>query len=175
MARSYTENIGYADTEDALYEWIGSPLGPDTISGKLALGYEVPGRWSLTATGLFMMKGEMSDTKIFNNRSWRGKDDAFGSAWDVESWVFPNSKMQGKDNAKKRQGLSTPSSYSGGATEYVLNAALKLNYEPFDYLSLQVQPSYSYIKNYGNIEGETRHGPELSVSIKIKIPELFRK
>lgn len=182
MARSYTENIGYADTEDALYEWIGSPFGPDTIAGKLALGYEVPGRWSLTAAGLFMMKGEMSDTKIFNNRSWRGRDASFGmmpdaKGWnyDVESWVFPNTKTQGKENAKKRQKMTTPSSYYKGAPEYVLNASLKLTYEPFDYLSLQVQPSYSYIMNAGNVRGETRHGPELSVSIKIKIPELFRK
>ncbi len=190
MARGYTENIGYSDTADALYEWIGSPFGPDTIAGKLAVGYEVPGRWSLTASGLFMARGEMSGTKIYDNSWWHGNDSYFANNMaprknmpyptyntddDVKAWAFPNSKMQGKETAKKKQGLSTPSSLNGGATEYVLNAALKLNYEPFDYLSLQVQPSYTYVINSGNVEGKTRHGPELSISIKIKIPEMFKK
>lgn len=187
MMRSYTENVGYSDTEDALYEWIGSPFGPDTAAARLSVGYEVPGRWSLTATGLFMARGEMSGTKIFDdgggrynknwyNRDWHGKDPLFAThPNDVKDWAFPNGTAQGSKTAKDRQGLSTPSTYNGGATEYVLNAALKLSYEPFDYLSLQVQPSYTYVMNSGNIEGKTRHGPELSVSIKIKIPEMFRK
>ncbi|MBQ9537685.1 MAG: hypothetical protein IJU95_00305, partial [Treponema sp.] len=191
MARSYTENIGYSDTEDALYEWIGSPFGPDTIAGKMSVGYEMPGRWSLTATGLVMARGEMSGTKVFDdgmfddetrryyknwyNRDWHGKDRSFGSYNDVKNWAFPNSKTQGNKTAKDRQGLTTPSTLNGGATEYVFNAAIKLAYEPFDYLSLQVQPSYTYVINSGNIEGKTRHGPEFAISIKIKIPEMFRK
>ncbi|MBP5157719.1 MAG: hypothetical protein ILP18_07615 [Treponema sp.] len=176
MARGYTENIGYSDPEDALYEWIGSPFGPDTAAAKLSVGYEVPGRWSLTATGLFMARGEMSGTKVFDNKFWRGRERTnFGSNWDVQTWAFPNAKTQGDGAAKDRQGLSTPSTYNGGATEYVLNAALKLTYEPFDYLSLQVQPSYTYVMNSVNVEGKTRHGPELSVSIKIRVPEMFRK
>ena len=180
MMRSYTENIGYSDPEDALYEWIGSPFGPDTAAAKLAVGYEVPGRWSLTATGLFMARGEMSGSKVFDGRSWHGRERTNFvspnlSNWDVQTWAFPNAKTQGTNEAKARQKQSTPSNYHDGATEYVLNAALKLTYEPFDYLSVQVQPSYTYVMNSGNVEGETRHGPELSVSIKIRIPEMFRK
>ena len=181
MMRSYTENIGYSDTEDALYEWIGSPFGPDTAAFKGSVGYEIPGRWSLTATGLVMARGEMSGTKVFNgsnyyNKNWYGKDKLFPtSGYDVGQWAFPNANTQGNKAAKKKQGLSTPSTNNGGATEYVLNAALKLTYEPFNYLSVQVQPSYTYVMNSGNVEGKTRHGPELSVSIKIRIPEMFRK
>ncbi len=63
LVRTYSENIG---EKTIFYEWIGSPFGPDTISGDLKVGYEVPKKYSFNLGYLFMARGEQSGTKVFD-------------------------------------------------------------------------------------------------------------
>lgn len=166
MARAYTENVGY--TDDALYEWIGSPFGPDTISAKLSVGYEVPGKWSLVGSYLFMDRGKLSGKGVFESQKWTG--NRFEP--DYQNWFFPNKKTQGEDEALRRRDMKTP---SGKTPVYVHTVSLRAEYKPFDYMSVMLQPAYTFVQNYKHEKGRNEHGFELALSLNIKLPEMFAK
>lgn len=172
MVRTYIENVGY--TDNALYEWIGSPFGPDTISAKVALGYEVPGKWSITGSYLFMDRGEKAGTKVFENSPWGATRTEFDKENNdfIKNWDFPNEKIQGEDEALRRRDLKTP---SGECGEYVHTVSLRAEYMPFDYMSVLLQPAYTFVQNYDHEKGRTEHGVEIALSLNIKLPEMFGK
>lgn len=165
LGRTYSESVG---DQTPFYEWIGSPFGPDTISAELSLGYEVPGKWSLSGAYLFMAKGELSGTNVFNSGlNWGGSKT--GNP-DLNNWAYPDTDIQGKSEAKRRQGLSAPS----GTTEYVNRISLRGTISPLDYLSFAVQPAYVFIYNYDNKKGEFVQGVEFALSVKIKLARMFK-
>ena len=45
------------DDKGSEYEWIGSPVGPDSIAGKFSAGYEKPGKWSVDLNYIFAARG----------------------------------------------------------------------------------------------------------------------
>ncbi len=170
LVRTYAENIG---DMAVFYEWVGSPFGPDTMSGELNLGYEVPGRWSLNASYLLMARGEYSGTSVFSATDWGGtKTDE--SDITTGDWVYPSSDIypdgQGKEEAKRRQKLSTPS----GTAEYVNRIALRGSYSPFDYLTLTVQPAYVFIFNRDHVKGKSDQGVEFTVAASLRLARMFK-
>ncbi len=167
LARTYSESVG---DQTPFYEWVGSPFGPDTMSAELNLGYEVPGKWSLSAAYLIMAKGELSGTNVFGNGlEWGGSTTGNPN---LNNWAFPDSDRQGKSEAKRRQGLSTP---SGSATEYVNRVSVRGTITPLDYLSFAVQPAYVFIYNHDNKKGEFVQGVEFALSVNIKMARMFKR
>ncbi len=164
LVRTYSESIG---DQDPFYEWIGSPFGPDTIAAQFSFGYEVPGKWSVDATYLFMAKGELSGWNPFIGADWGGTD----TTANLYGWPFPDKVYSGSlHEAKKRQKASTPS----GTTSYVNRVSVKGTVSPTEYVSFAVQPSYVHISNYGHVKGKTAHGFEVTVSATIKLHKVFR-
>ena len=163
LVRTYSESIG---DDDPFYEWVGSPLGPDTISAELNLGYEVPGSWAVTGSYLFMAKGEMSGTNVFNSGlNWGGTD----TTANFDYWAFPDSDRQGQKEAKRRQRLTTPS----GTAEYVNRVAVRGSISPLDYLSFVVQPAYVFIFNHNHEKNEFTQGIEFALAVNLKLSRMF--
>ena len=168
MVRNYRENLG--DTKYVFYEWLGTPFGPDTISGKLSIEYEKPAKWSLGASYLLKACGKNSGTKIFKNIDWHEGneyiiDDSEEGKANRENWIFPDSDSQGSDEAKKRQKASTPS----GTNEYVNVVSLRGTFSPKENITFVLQPSYTFIINYGNESGRNENGFEVAFAANIKI------
>ena len=46
---------------------------------------------------------------------------------------------------------------------------------PFDYMSVLLQPAYTFVQNYDHEKGRTEHGVEIALSLNIKLPEMFGK
>lgn len=163
LVRTYSENIG---DMAVFYEWVGSPFGPDTISCELKTGYTKPNKWSVEGAYLFMARGKMSGTNVFTNLvDWGGQD----TTADDSNWVYPNSDNEGgQTEAKRKQSLVTPT----GIPEYVNRISVLGTYKMLGYLTLSIQPGYSFYYNYNNIEGEFRHGAECAVSITFDLCEL---
>ena len=166
LVRTYSESVG---DQTPFYEWLGSPFGPDTMSAQLKLEYEVPGKWSLGAGYLFMAKGQLSGTNVFGNGlNWGGTNT--GSP-DLNAWAYPDTELQGKREARRRQNLSTPS----GTREYVNRISVYGSVSPLDYLSFAVQPAYVFIYNHGNKKGEFVQGVEFALSVNVKLARMFRR
>lgn len=175
MVRTYSENMG---DKAIFYEWIGSPFGPDTISAQLDAGYEVPGKWSVNLSYLFMARGELSGTNVFEKMRdsegrllWGGQRTQF----DTESeehpeyssqWAYPS---KGYNDWEALKALTSPS----GIPEYVNRLSLRGTFSANRWLSFTAQPAYVYIINRGNVSGETRNGFEIAFAADINIARLF--
>ena len=175
MVRTYSENMG---DKAIFYEWIGSPFGPDTISAQLDAGYEVPGKWSVNLSYLFMARGELSGTNVFEKMRdsegrllWGGQRTQF----DTESeehpeyssqWAYPS---KGYNDWEALKALTSPS----GTPEYVNRLSLRGTFRANRWLSFTAQPAYVYVLNSGNVSGETRKGFEIAFAADINIAGLF--
>lgn len=179
FVRTYRENIG---DMAVFYEWVGSPLGPDTVAGELNLGYESRKKWSVTATYLFMARGEYSGTKIFENISWggdktdfdyTGETDADGDGHpdDLAEWAYPDKKGQGHDEAKRRQSFKTPH----GTPEYVNRISLRAEYRLNDAVTFRAQPGYVFVFNNDNKSGRFEQGFEFAFTTTLRIKGLISK
>ena len=167
FVRTYQDNIG---DYEIFYEWIGSPFGPDTISGELSAGYNVPDKYSLDLIYLFMARGEMSGTAVFDSIAdyWGGTNinDGFYDTENRGQWCYPDKgeKGQGFTEAKRRQGLVTPT----GTPEYVNRISARLNYKFNKKLSVTVQPSFVFVFNTNHEEDKFNSGFEAAIAAKYR-------
>lgn len=187
LVRTYAENMG--SKKYPFYEWVGSPFGPDTISAELEAGYEVPDRWAVNLVYLFMARGEMSGTNVFDTMI----DPATGKyLWGgvytghdyPDGWCYPgieiDDKAEGKTDEEKRnktdssvfpdktakqlQSLVTPT----GTPEFVHRVSLRGTYRFSSSVEGVVQPSFVYILNKGHQHGKTACGVEVAGGCSIK-------
>lgn len=173
LVHTFAENMG--DVENPFYEWIGSPNGPDTVSAEAKIGYKVPQKYAVDLIYLFMAKGEMSSDNVFKNwtDSTTGKY-AWGGVYthngveenlDKTDWAYPDSSLQGKDEAKRRQNLVTPS----GIPEYVNRLSVRASYYLKDNICVLVQPSLVFIQNLNHNTEKNAFGFEMVASCSIKL------
>ena len=148
MVRTYSEVMG---DHAVFYEWIGSPYGPDTISASLTAGYDRPGLFGIDATYLFMARGEMAGTSVFDESVWGGQRTANP---DPADWCYPT------DETLDKVDLTTPT----GTPEYVNRLAVRASWQAKPWLKLTAQPAYVLIFNHDNQEGETAHGFEIALA-----------
>ncbi|MBR1616158.1 MAG: hypothetical protein IJ673_11890, partial [Treponema sp.] len=162
------------------YEWIGSPFGPDTISGELQAGYEVPGKWSVNFTYLFMARGEQSGTNVFKyydengDVRWGGQKTEFnmeddkekGKKADTPWWAYPDKDSQ--EDWESNRDKSSPS----GTVEYVNRFAVRGVYHANDWLKFTLQPAFVFTFNNGNVSGESRQGMEIAFAVDIDLCKL---
>ncbi len=164
LVRTYSENIG---DMAIFYEWVGSPFGPDTLAGELNAGYEVPGKWAVTASYLLKGCGEYSGTKIFTDAlDWGGQDKVA----DINEWVYPESNpAETKEEGKEKQSWWAPH----GTVELVNRAAVRASFSPNKYLTITAQPAFVFIFNSGNVKDEFISGGEFALSTKINLSRIF--
>ncbi|MGN0729069.1 hypothetical protein [Treponema sp.] len=168
MVRNYRENLG--DTKYVFYEWLGTPFGPDTVSGKLSIEYEKPAKWSLGASYLLKVCGLNSGRKVFENIDWHEGDEyvideSEAGKENRKDWTFPDSDSQGREEADKRQNRSAPS----GTNEYVNVVSIRGTFSPAENITFVLQPSYSFVINYANESGRNETGFEVAFAANIKI------
>lgn len=159
MVRTYSENMG---DKAIFYEWLGSPFGPDTISGELTVGYEIPDKWSLDFIYLFMARGEQSGTNVFDNINWGGQDTRFETAEDYKSWAYPD--LSQADWEEKRDAVCPT-----GTPEFVNRLSLRGTYRFNQNIKFTFQPSYVVIINNNHERGENAYGFEIAGSLNISL------
>lgn len=164
LVRTYRENFGDLQV---FYEWVGSPFGPDTISGQLNFGYEVPSKYALTLSYLFLAKGEYSGTNIFTKElDWGGHD----TKENITEWPYP-----GKDSGatfeerKRRQALIAPS----GIPEYVNRVSIFGSYNLNNWVTFFSQVSVTSFINKNNILKNNLIGGEFVLSANVKLMDYF--
>lgn len=126
---------------------------------------------------MFKACGEYSGDKIFRDLDWDWKNrdktkfDDSGDDHTYDKWPYPSADNDGKadstgttDEAKDRQDYKTPH----GVNEYVNRIALRGSITPKENLTFMVQPAFTYVINSGNIDGRTKKGFEIAVSISKK-------
>ncbi len=172
LVRTYVENMG--DKKYPFYEWIGSPSGPDTVSGELDVGYEIPQKWALNLIYLFMARGEMSENNVFTSMTSSGSYDWGGlnTGTDYpEGWCYPerdsgryNSVFPNK-TAKQLQRLIAPT----GIPEFVNRISLRGTYCFSPKIECVVQPSVVFIFNNNHEEGNFDAGVEIAAACSVKL------
>lgn len=181
MVRTYSENMG---DKAIFYEWLGSPFGPDTVSAALSAGYEVPGRWSVNLSYLFMARGELSGTDAFDRMKdrkgetlWGGQRTRFetdeakngGANEDyLGQWAYPD---RTQDNWKERRDMGFPS----GTPELVNRLAVRGSLRATRAITLTAQPAFVAVSNWRHNSGETRTGLEVAFAVDINILKAVAK
>lgn len=172
LVRYYQDLMGPMQ-DDFYTEWYGTPWGPDTVGGEIAIGYENAGKWSLTVDYLFKACGEYSGNKVFRNLdwNWKNRDKSKKDQEIYDEWVYPSKDNDGKkdstgksDDAKNRQNYKTPH----GTVEYVNRVAIKGTVNVSKTFSFMIQPAFTYVSNSGNVDGKTEKGFEIAVSVSKK-------
>ena len=165
MVRTYSENMG---DKAIFYEWLGSPFGPDTISGELSVGYEIPDKWSVDVIYLFMARGEQSGTNVFKKlyaaTGWGGQKTKFDmteGSDDLANWAYPDKSSQ--SNWEELRDAIAPT----GTPEYVNRLSVRGTWSASDYLTFKLQPSYVAIFNHNNEIGEKAFGFEIAAAVNV--------
>ncbi|MCR5046473.1 MAG: hypothetical protein K6A42_07835 [Treponema sp.] len=146
------------------YEWIGSPVGPDSIAGKFSAGYEKPGKWSLDLNYIFAARGEFSSDDIFTNYGWiNGKTSK--QRYETR-WIYVDSPYY----AYGRE-FSAPH----GVVEYDNVIYLRGSWSPLKWLTLVAQPAYILSFNHNHKSGDFEHGFEIALSCRMDFCRLLKK
>ncbi len=170
MVRTYSENMG---DKAIFYEWLGSPFGPDTISGSLSAGYEVPGKWSANLSYLFMARGEYSGTSIFDKlheaTGWGGQKTEFKMDDETRTaWAYPYEKQS---DWKERRDMFSPS----GTPEFVNKIALRGVFHATDAIKFTAQPAFVAVSNWKHNSGSVRTGFEVAFAVDVNILKAVSK
>ena len=157
LVRTYTE---LTDGSDVFYEWIGTPMGPDTITAELSVGYEVPRLWSASISYMFAARGEFSGTGAFKpGINWGG----LSLPQTVnDKWVYETTP----------QAVSYRAPH--GIPEYVNRITLCGTWRPFDWLELVAQPSVVIVANKNHVEGSWGGGLEGILSVRVELSRLWK-
>lgn len=169
MVRTYSENMG---DKAIFYEWLGSPFGPDTISGELTFGYEVPDKWSLDFIYLYMARGEQSGTSVFDNMKasdgsnlWGGQRRHFDTndSTYTKDWAYPNKDSQ--DDWEDKRDSVCPT----GTPEFVNRISLRGAYRFNKHVKMTFQPSYVIILNHNHEHNENAYGLEIAGALNLAL------
>lgn len=145
------------------YDWIGSPVGPDSISGKFTAAYEKPGKWGVELNYIFAARGEFSSFDIFKNYNWGvGNTDI-----DLdENWIYV-------DNPAYAYGREFKTPH--GTAEYDNIIYIRGKYSPTKWLTLIAQPAYIFAFNAGHEEGNFEQGFEMALSCRFDFCRIPKK
>lgn len=152
------------DEKGPEYEWIGSPVGPDSIAGKLSVGYEKPGKWALDLSYIFAARGEFSSDDIFTNYFWV---NGFTTKQQLEGrWIYV-------DNPAYQYGREFSSPH--GVAEYDNVIYMRGSWSPLKWLTLVAQPAYIFAFNHKHRSGHFEHGFEVALSCRMDFCRLLKK
>ncbi len=154
-------NWSLVSAKDGDYEWIGSPVGPDSIAGKISAGFEKPGKWSLFLNYIFAARGEFSSDSIFGTWGWNNTEEKY-----AKRWIYVDSP--GYEYGRE---LKSPH----GIAEYDNIFYLRGEWKPLDWLTLVAQPSYIFAFNYGHKDGNFQQGFEMALSVRIEFCRMMKK
>lgn len=151
------------------YEWIGSPVGPDSFAGKFSVAYEKPGKWSLGLNYIFAARGEFSSDDIFTVY----KNDVYNwiNGHTTERryetrWIYV-------DNPKYALGREYASPH--GIAEYDNIIYLRASYSPLKWLTFVAQPAYIMAFNHNHKSGNFEHGFEMALSCRLDFCRMLKK
>lgn len=147
-----------------IYQWIGNPLGPDSLAFQLNIGYDIPSVFSVEFVYNLSLKGIFSGTKIFNDVLWDR-----GLNFTSSNWVYPTETNLYSNGNK----YISPHVESGQDIEYQNTMYIQGAFMPTDWLTLVMTPGYSFILNYNNQPGVIRQGFEISLSARIQFSRMF--
>lgn len=146
------------------YEWIGSPVGPDSIAGKISASYEKPGKWSICANYVFAARGEFSSDDIFTKYFWV---NGFTTNTHLEGkWIYVDNPAY-----EYGRGYSSPH----GVAEYDNVIYFRASYSPTKWLTVCAQPAYILAFNHNHKSGNFEHGFEMALSCKFDFCRLLKK
>jgi hypothetical protein len=126
--------------------WTGTPFGPDSAAASLWAGFRGP--WgSLSLSFLFLAQGERSSTDIFTKM-------------DYHPW-------RTKNTAELR--LASPT----GIPAYTWALSLSGEWLLKEWLTIQINPGYTIVQNYGHVPGSLEQGFEMAFSLRLTPPWRF--
>ncbi len=148
------------------YEWIGSPVGPDSIAGKFSAAYEKPGKWAISGNYIFAARGEFASDDIFTNYGWIN-----GYTRDRQyegHWIYVDNDNPGYPYGRE---FSSPH----GVAEYDNVIYLRAEFSPSKWLTLVAQPAYIFVFNHNHKSGVFEHDFEMALSCRVDFCRLLKK
>ncbi len=152
------------DDDAPEYEWIGSPVGPDSLAGKFSVAYEKPGKWSIQANYIFAARGEHASSDIFTDYGWvNGRTTE--RRYETQ-WIYV-------DNSDYQYGREYASPH--GIPEYDNIIYLTGTFCPTKWLTLVAQPAYILSFNHNHEDGNFQHGFEMALSCRFDFCRILKK
>ena len=148
------------------YEWIGSPVGPDSAAGKFSVAYERPGKWNLALNYIFAARGEYATDDIFTNYGWI---NGHTTEQRYEGrWIYV-------DNPDPKYAYGREFKSPHGNVEYDNIIYLKGTWSPLKWLTLVAQPAYIFVFNYNHTPGRFQHDFEIALSCRVDFCRMLKK
>lgn len=165
-------NWSLVSAKDGAYEWIGSPLGPDSAGGTFCAEYERPGKFSVGLHYVFAARGEFSQKDIF--KEWRR---GHYENPDPDDWIYPvkDESVEGGYVQPYGRKYKTPHTSDGKKAEYDNIIYVRASYSPTKWLTIVAQPAYLFVFNHNNEPGKFRHGFEVALSARFDFCRIAKK
>lgn len=134
--------------------WIGTPFGPDTLAVSLKAGYEMPSKWSAYFGYQFLAQGSnaFADNVFTKNGKKKNTVSNYPATTKEDSEANWITAFHGPNPAQFTNRFSAEGTYN--FTENISAAA---------------KTSYVIVFNNKNIEDNTHHGIEMSVSFSVRV------
>lgn len=169
-------NWSLVSAKDGAYEWIGSPLGPDSVGGTFCAEYERPGKFSVGLHYVFAARGEFSQKDIF--KEWRR---GYYENPDPKDWIYPAVRTQDATSDEDKyvqpygRKYKTPHTSDGKKAEYDNIIYVRASYSPTKWFTIVAQPAYLFVFNHNNEPGKFRHGFEVALSARFDFCRIAKK
>ncbi len=152
-------------SRNPIYSWMGSPFGPDTLAGKLAVSYEKPGKWSVGLDYLFAAQGT-NDTSLFSRKVKKPVILDDGTKVDGE-WYDYYPRVQINTGTATEQEAAALARNMGltGTLEYKNQLTLQGSYHILENLKLSGRCVYTFIFNNRHLADNFQQGVELALAL----------
>lgn len=155
-------------TSALITSWIGTPFGPDSIAASAKLGYEVPGKWSVSLAYLWLAQGEnaFAENLFFRDGEKLDPDEHHDpDKGDDDRYYPPTYVKDDPDRAIEEANKRTPS----GTPQYTNQIQLEGSYSFTENIALAARITYTIVINDDNIDGKFEQGAEFAVSCRFKL------
>lgn len=152
-------------SQNPIYSWMGSPFGPDTMAGKLAVSYEKPGKWSVGLDYLFAAQGT-NDTSLFSKKVKKTVTLDDGTEVDGE-WYDYYPRVQINTGTATEQEAAALARHMGltGTVEYKNQLTLQGSYHILENLKLSGKFVYTFVFNNRHLADNFQQGVELGLAL----------
>lgn len=166
--------INDMESGQKIYSWIGTPFGPNSLSGQFKVNYKHGKKWSLEFDYIYSMKG-LNNFDIFDEYKEYSKASADGETETVGIYTYYPSvryflQKYGYTDEDIEKIYKDATALGFGIAPTISNQfAVQGVYNIFENFSISARIIYEILLNSNHIYGQKENGMEFSIACTYKL------